>query len=316
LNKVRLKELMDAWNFPFVHICHPYRGEEQIETLDTWAENQASLFLGSRRISRDVDHSRIRLKTGKQIHFYLSDEEGNSLELRSLIVDLWRLIRDCQLAEMDTPCPQALTQRHYAQNYDELQLQVELLSIGLGENLPSEVHKWLKFKHWENGLPVKKRKKITEDDIERILSSPSLYERTVSSTRQFPENSLFGAPSAEVSILSRTVSTIAQSIAQRHIAYHLRLQRSRAVLEAEEDQDSPLTSDGEDSSPFTGLDDDFPLPAEDAPSPWIQRVQTGSAPDRFPPEAATVPKNSYSTWVAGFPYQVESEPSQVSILAP
>jgi hypothetical protein len=34
MNRVRLKELMDAWRFLFFHICHPYGGESQIEFLD------------------------------------------------------------------------------------------------------------------------------------------------------------------------------------------------------------------------------------------------------------------------------------------
>lgn len=180
---------MDAWRFLFFHICHPYRGEEQIETMDSWAENQASIFSGNRWISRDVDHWRIRLKTGKQIHFSLSDEEGNSLGLRNLVIDLWRLIQDCQLAEMDAVDPHAPTQRHYTQACNELQLQIELLSIGLGEDLPAEVRRWLKFKHWENGPPVKKRKKLESPDLEQSLA-PAItsHDRIVDSTRQLLQN--------------------------------------------------------------------------------------------------------------------------------
>jgi hypothetical protein len=48
MNQARLKKLIEAWRFPFFHICHPYAGDEKIEFLDHWAENEASLFSGSR----------------------------------------------------------------------------------------------------------------------------------------------------------------------------------------------------------------------------------------------------------------------------
>jgi hypothetical protein len=98
---------------------HPYRGEEQIETMNSGAENHASPFSGRRWFSRDVDHWPIRIKTAKQIHFDPSDEEGNSHELRTRTLDLWRVIRDRQLPEMDPLDPQEITQLHHAQTYNE-----------------------------------------------------------------------------------------------------------------------------------------------------------------------------------------------------
>jgi hypothetical protein len=55
MNRARLKDLMEAWRFLFFHVCHPYGGDSSIEFMDEWAENQASLFSGSRWISRGVD---------------------------------------------------------------------------------------------------------------------------------------------------------------------------------------------------------------------------------------------------------------------
>jgi hypothetical protein len=52
MNRCRLKDLMDAWRFLFFHVCHPYGNDEQIEIFDRWAENESSIFSGSRWLSR------------------------------------------------------------------------------------------------------------------------------------------------------------------------------------------------------------------------------------------------------------------------
>jgi hypothetical protein len=158
MNRVRLKDLIEAWRFLFFRVCHFSRGDAQIEFLDNWALNEASLFSGSRCMSRDVDHWHIRLRTGKQIHIYLSDEEGPTEQLRDLIVDLWRLLRQCQIAEIEKPDPHSPT----LQAVYELRLQLEFLSIVLGEELPAEVRRWPRFAHWQNGPAFKKRKSLTE----------------------------------------------------------------------------------------------------------------------------------------------------------
>jgi phosphatidylserine/phosphatidylglycerophosphate/cardiolipin synthase-like enzyme len=112
MNHVRLKELTDAWRFLFFHVCHPHRGQDQIDMMDTLSENRDSLFSGSRWISRDLDHWHIRLKNGRRIHFCLSEEPGNMRELQTSVVDLWRLLRECQLAEIDAPDAHAPNRRH------------------------------------------------------------------------------------------------------------------------------------------------------------------------------------------------------------
>jgi hypothetical protein len=189
MNRVRLKDSIEAWRFLFFRVCHFSRGDAQIEFMDNWALNEASLFSGSRWVSRDVDHWHIRLRTGKQIHIYLSDEEGNSAQLRDLTIDLWRLLRQCQIAEIEKPDPNSPTNRHYLQAIYELRLQLEFLSVTLGEELPAEVRRWLKFAHWQNGPPFKIRKPSME--AEPALEPPADHsDRTVSHLAA-PQNQQF-----------------------------------------------------------------------------------------------------------------------------
>jgi hypothetical protein len=70
-------------------------------------------------------------------------------------MDLWRLIRECQIAEIEQVDPHAPKKRHYDQAYEELQFQTELLSIEMGEDIPEEARRWLRFIHWQNGPPSK-----------------------------------------------------------------------------------------------------------------------------------------------------------------
>jgi hypothetical protein len=158
MNRARLKDLVDAWRFMFLHICHDYGGDEQIQRFDRWKENEASKFAGSRWLTRGIDHWHIRLKSGEQIRLYLSeDSESHSLSMRTLLIDLWRLIRECELADPEIHEKPAPYHRHYVKAYEELQLQVEFLSICLNEELPEEVQRWLRFVRWKHGPPFKQR---------------------------------------------------------------------------------------------------------------------------------------------------------------
>jgi hypothetical protein len=102
-----------------------------------------------------VDHWWIRLKTGQELHFHLSDEQDNSQQLRSLLIDLWRLIRECELEENGELNQHSPKRRHYSQAYSDLQLQVEFLSICLKDDLPIEVQRWLRFIRWKDGPPFR-----------------------------------------------------------------------------------------------------------------------------------------------------------------
>jgi hypothetical protein len=72
-----------------------------------------------------------------------------------MIRDLWRLVREAQLALFEDPTIPSVF--HYEQIYEEFQLQVDIISASLGKDLPNEVLKWLSFKHWWNGPSIKKK---------------------------------------------------------------------------------------------------------------------------------------------------------------
>jgi hypothetical protein len=156
---------MDAWRYLFFHICHPYGYDAQIQLFDMWSENQASLFSGSRWISRGVDHWWIRIRTGQQLQFYLSDEQDNSSQMRTLVIDLWRLIRECEIAENDVQEEHSPRRCHSTKAYLELQLQVEFLSICLKQDLPIEVQRGLRFVRWKHRAPFRERLQQSEASV-------------------------------------------------------------------------------------------------------------------------------------------------------
>jgi hypothetical protein len=257
MNRCRLKDLLDAWRFLFFHVCHPYGGDQQIELFDRWAANEASLFSGSRWLSRGVDYWRIRLKTGQQLQIHLSDEIDNSGQLRSLPIDLWRLIRECEIAENGEPGQYSPKRRHFAKAYSELQLQVEFLSICLKDDLPEEVQRWLRFIRWKHGPPFKQR---WEDPV---LSADSMQIDCglVGPARQPLELHQFGVKSVEIhslrDILSRKadqkalvslITTVAERVLKKHKIYRQRFKDQQRVLHDEEEQQelSPLVSSDSD----------------------------------------------------------------------
>jgi hypothetical protein len=271
MNRVRLKDLMDAWRFLFFHVCHPYGDDAEIELFDKWSENQASLFSGSRWLSRGVDHWWIRLKTGQQLQFHLSDEQDNSGQLRSLSIDLWRLIRECKIAENGEPGQHAPRKRHFAKAYSELQLHVEFLSICLKDDLPIEVQRWLRFIRWQNGRPFRIRddpevRSSVEDCCElagparrplelpqfgvkpvEIIDSQNIFSQDQRLYEELcaREKSCGRLPRSRS--LTSMVTTIAERIVKRHLVNHLRFKHARKIRQSEaEEEPSPLTSSESD----------------------------------------------------------------------
>jgi hypothetical protein len=106
--------------------------------------------------------------------------------------------------------------------------------------IPAEVRKWLKFTHWQNGPPFKKRKK--SEELEPALAFPEdCPHKTAGPTRQPLKIPNFGVRSAEIDALSGMIATIAERVVKRHMANHLRFKHSSEILHAEEEQQlSPI----------------------------------------------------------------------------
>jgi hypothetical protein len=175
----------------------------------------------------------------------LSDEEGNTPVLRKLTIELWQMIRECEIAEIEEPDPHAPQRRHYDQAYSELKLQTELLSIAMGEDIPDEVERWLKFSHWQNGPPFKKRKKVDSEKEQVLRLSSEQRCKVAGPTRQPLKIANFGVRPAEFIALRSEFMTTAERVFKRHMENRFRFMAFRDLLQAEEDG-SPLTSASED----------------------------------------------------------------------
>jgi hypothetical protein len=82
---------------------------------------------------------------------------AEALEIRDSIIELWRLIRMAQLTNFDTNASARPSDNQCDRIYSELQMEVEMLSLTLGQDLPNEILEWLSFKHLPKGPPPRRK---------------------------------------------------------------------------------------------------------------------------------------------------------------
>jgi hypothetical protein len=167
-----------------------------------------------------VAQKEIRLANGRRVKVFEAEDQDHdvwdptAVRLSDSIIEVWRLIREAQLIDFDEERTTGPKPVHYERIYEELQLEVELLSLSTGRDLPNEILRWISFKH--RGPPPRRKSfpqlpgaKPHDATQEPIKSSD------VESTRQGPEHQHSGPrtgnfpPSAQRPPTSRSCQSFA-----------------------------------------------------------------------------------------------------------
>jgi hypothetical protein len=112
-----------------------------------------------------------------------------AVQLREMLIDTWRPIREAQLIDFDDE-RKGLDPRHFDKIYDEYQLEVELLSMSSGRDLPNEILRWISFKH--RGPPPRRRSFSDLPRTEASTTQGSHDQLDVEETRQGQEKTNSG----------------------------------------------------------------------------------------------------------------------------
>jgi hypothetical protein len=162
MNRARMWDLIEAWRFFFEHFRHPDRGEDLCNRFESWRQKKHHKLSESAWDYYGAESWCIRLKDGRKITIPTIDEEEleipwdpGALLIRDSLIELWRLIRSAQLIDFDDNVRGRPSDSQYDRIYAELQLEIELLSLSLGRDLPNEIMAWISFKH--RGPPPRRK---------------------------------------------------------------------------------------------------------------------------------------------------------------
>jgi hypothetical protein len=175
MNRTRPWDLVEAWRFFFEHFPHPDRESDIRARFEQWREKMHHIMHDSTWDFYGTNRWAIRLKDGRHIEIPITEEDDfdipwdpGAISIRDSLIDLWKLIRSAQLIDFDDHVRGKPSDSQYDRIYAELQLEIELVSLSLGQDLPNDIMAWIAFKHI--GPPPRRK------SIPQVPSTPIMID--------------------------------------------------------------------------------------------------------------------------------------------
>jgi hypothetical protein len=74
MDRLRLRELVEAWRFIFIHMPFPFQGHAFLNRFESWIQHSHCRLKGSRWLSFSEEGWTIRLHSSKQIQIFTVEE--------------------------------------------------------------------------------------------------------------------------------------------------------------------------------------------------------------------------------------------------
>jgi hypothetical protein len=196
MNRVQLIDLIEAWRYIFSQLHHAIH-EDLRDRFEEWRQKCHSTLYQSRWSIFDLASWEIRLSNGRRIRVFDAENQDQevwderAIRLRDSIIEIWRLIREAHLIDFDEEGCTGTKAAHHDRIYEELQLEVELLSLSTGRDVPNEILRWISFKH--RGPPPRRKSLPQLPFTEKHEESQETTEPLdVESTHRGPETTNSG----------------------------------------------------------------------------------------------------------------------------